>query len=176
MINTHQLFIISAVDQEHGIGKNGDLAWHFSSDMKHFKEITTNTSDPQKQHMVIMGKTTWISIPEKYRPLPGRKNVVLDFDPSFTADGAETATSFDEAFALADDSIESIFIIGGASVYKQMIDDERVDGVYLTRIEDVFDCDVFFPHIPDTFRIKQKLGDAVEKETSLGFYLYKKTI
>lgn len=176
MINGHKLYIISAVDQKHGIGKNGDLAWHFSSDMKHFKEITTRTIDPEKQHMVVMGSTTWTSIPEKYRPLPDRKNVVLHFDKNFEAKGGEVATSFDEAFSLADDSIEDIFIIGGASVYKQMINDERVDGVYLTRIEHEFECDVFFPEIPFQFRIKQKIGDTVEKDISLGFYLYKKNI
>ena len=69
--------IIVAVDSKNGIGKKGNLPWSFSADMKRFKEITSTTKDKSKQNAVVMGRKTWNSIPEKFRPLPGRLNLVL---------------------------------------------------------------------------------------------------
>ena len=69
--------IIVAFDSKYGIGKNGELAWHLPSDLKHFKEITTAVSNPVKKNAVIMGRKTWDSLPQKFRPLGGRVNMIL---------------------------------------------------------------------------------------------------
>ena len=68
--------IVVAIDSQHGIGKNNDLPWHLPADLKHFKFITTNSA-VGKRNVVVMGRKTWDSIPEKFRPLPNRTNVVL---------------------------------------------------------------------------------------------------
>ena len=73
--------LIVAMDSQNGIGKNGQLPWHLPADLKHFKEITCTVRDPKKQNVVLMGRKTWDSIPEKFRPLPGRINVVLTRHP-----------------------------------------------------------------------------------------------
>lgn len=176
MINNHKLFIIAACDVKHGLGKNNDLPWRLKKEMQHFTRISSETDSPEKQNMVIMGQKTWESLPKKFRPLPNRKNVVLTFDTEYEAEGATVFNSIEDALHSVDDSIEHIFIAGGASIYKQTITLPEVDGVYLTRIHDDFDCDVFFPEIPDMFKIKQKLGDETENGTEFSFYLYRKSI
>lgn len=176
MINNKKIYIIAAVDQKNGLGKNGDLAWRLKKEMRHFTKTSTETLDPKKQNCVIMGQTTWESIPEKFRPLPGRKNIVLSLDESYSTDGAEVFNSIDASLESIDNSIETIFIIGGASIYRQTITHPLIDGVYLTRIEHDFQCDVFFPEIPENYRIKQKIGSETEKGINFTFYLYRKEL
>jgi len=72
-----KVYVIVAVDENNGIGKDGKLPWHFFSEMKYFKKTTLQTNDPNKKNMVIMGRNTWESIQPKYRPLKDRKNVIL---------------------------------------------------------------------------------------------------
>lgn len=175
MINNHNVYIISAVDNDMGIGRDGDLAWHFKKELAHFSETTKATSDPDKQNMIVMGRTTWESLPPKFRPLPGRVNVVLTRQAEYVTDGASVFFSLDDALAAADDTIENIFIAGGASVYKQAITHEAVDGIYLTRIRKSFDCDVHFPPVPeDVYSHVEPLGYDIEKDTKFDYYLFTK--
>jgi dihydrofolate reductase len=174
MINGHGVYIIVAADEKNGIGKNRDLPWRLKSEMAYFKQRSTATTDPEKQNLVIMGRTTWESIPEKYRPLPDRKNVVLTREADYPTPGGFAATSFDEAFALADDRIENIYVIGGASVYEQAVQRPELDGVYLTRIHGTFDCDTFFPEIRGQFPNEQKLGADREGDVEYDYLLYTK--
>ncbi len=127
--------IIAAVSKNGVIGKNGDIPWHYPEDLKHFKETTTG-------HPVIMGRKTFESLPEDYRPLPGRENIVL------TRSGVENdevteAGSLEEAYSKAAEESEEAFVIGGESVYRQSL--PEADRMILTRVHDEFDGDTYFP-------------------------------
>jgi len=144
--------IIAAVDKDNGLGKAGRLAWRLKGDLEHFKAITTRQTAPGKQNVVVMGSTTWNSLPAGFRPLPGRLNVVLNHHGNFLLPGGVLlATSFDEVFnKLAERrDVGDIFIIGGASVYGEAIKDPACSYIYLTRLDQSFGCDVFFPAVDE---------------------------
>lgn len=175
MIGTHKVYIIAGVDEEFGLGKQGDLAWKLQKDMDHFKTVTTNVEETTATNAVIMGRTTWESLPASVQPLPDRFNIVLTTDVNFQPKGAEVARTIDDALDAADlDEIETIFIIGGAKVYEEAINHEAVDGIYLTHISGTHDCDVFFPAIPEQFSEVETLGHEEEGDTELEFSLYRK--
>ncbi|HPX35265.1 MAG TPA: dihydrofolate reductase [Mycobacterium sp.] len=87
------------------IGRDGAIPWQLPEDMARFKELTMG-------HTVLMGRRTWESLPARFRPLPGRRNVVLTRNPHYEADGAEVITSLDEALSLPD-----LWVIGGSEIY-----------------------------------------------------------
>lgn len=127
--------IIVAFDDEKAIGKNGEIPWHHSEDLKHFREKTTG-------HCVLMGRKTYESLPEDFRPLPDRENIVLtrsDFRPK--DESVKVANSLEEAYSKAD--CEKFFIAGGASIYDQTLDD--ADKMIVTEIPGTHDGDTFFP-------------------------------
>ncbi len=167
-----KIYIIVATDENLGIGKNGKMPWNLKDELKYFQKVTTKTTNSDKQNMVIMGRTTWESIPEQHRPLKNRKNVVLTRNTNFKVDGANVINSMDDAIASADDTIENIFIIGGASVYKQAIDSIDLDGIYLTQIHKEYECDTFFPEIPNNFKKPISLGGVEEDEVSYEYLFY----
>lgn len=168
----HGVYIVVAADEQNGIGRKRDLPWRLKNEMAYFRDRTTQTKDPTKQNLVIMGRTTWESIPEKYRPLPGRKNVVLTREADYQAPGAVAVTSLDQAFACADDTIEQVYVIGGASVYEQAVARPELDGIYLTRVHGTFDCDTFFPAFVEHFPNQERLGSDNDGEISYDYLLY----
>jgi dihydrofolate reductase len=133
--------MIAAIGNNFELGKNNRLLCHLPADLKRFKEITSGFS-------VIMGDRTWESLPVK--PLPNRRNIVItlnkdtDFIAANSKQQAEVVHSVDDAVALVK-SEEKAFIIGGATIYRLFID--RIDTLYLTRIDANFDADVFFPNL-----------------------------
>ncbi|MFZ4563481.1 MAG: dihydrofolate reductase [Bacteroidales bacterium] len=127
--------IIVAIAENRGIGKNNDLLWHISEDLKRFKRITNG-------HPVIMGKRTFESLPR--RPLPNRRNIVITDIPDEQIEGCEMAYSIEDAVAKCNPDEEN-FVIGGASVYRQFL--PIANRLYLTRVHKSFDADVFFPEI-----------------------------
>ncbi len=167
-----KVYQIVAVDKAMGIGKDGELPWRIKKEIQYFKEVTTKTHDSQKQNMVIMGRTTWESIPEKFRPLPGRMNVILTSQEDFQAPGAKVAHSLNDAIELADEAIETIFLIGGARVFKESL--ESCDGLYVTKIHKVYECDTFFPQIPENFN-QQHIGQDTENDVDFDYYLYERS-
>ena len=136
--------LIAAVDKKYGLGANGKLLAMVPEDMKRFKEKTLN-------QIVIMGKTTWLSLPlretidslEKTHALKGRKNVVLSFNKQYFH-GAYNLNSVEEVLQLA--KTKDIFIIGGASIYEQFY--QYADVIELTVFNTIFEeADIFFPQI-----------------------------
>lgn len=132
--------IIAAVAADRGIGRNGDLAFHISADLRRFKTLTTG-------HTVIMGRKTFESLPKG--ALPNRRNIVVTRNSAAAFQGAETATSVEAALAMARKAGETeTFIIGGAQIYAAAL--PIADRLALTLIEaPAQNADVFFPEIPD---------------------------
>ena len=124
--------IIAAMDKNRVIGKGNTIPWHLPADFAHFKETTAG-------HPVIMGLNTYKSIG---RPLPQRTNIVLSKDDE-EIEGCLMAHSLEEAFDLAKENSENIFVIGGASVYEQTL--PFADTLNLTLIDAEVDGDIFFP-------------------------------
>lgn len=135
--------MIAAHDEQQGIGRDNDLPWQLSVDLKMFKDITTDVSSKVGTNVVVMGRKTWDSIPEKYRPLPNRINVVLSSKdlPGLPKDVIQVK-SFDEALQVAG---VTTFVIGGASLYEQGLEHPNCKGIYVTEVKDIFDCDTYLP-------------------------------
>lgn len=129
--------LIAAVAQNRAIGKDNQLLWHLPEDMRYFRETTRGKT-------VIMGRKTWESLPEKFRPLPGRRNIVVTRDRNFVAKGATLTHSLEEAVALAGEADEA-FVIGGAELYRQAL--PLAQRLYLTEVAQAYEGDVFFPEI-----------------------------
>ena len=146
--------IILAIDNKWGIGKWGKLPWKLSQDMQYFKEMTSITLSSKKKNVVLMGRKTWESIPEKYRPLPWRENVILTRDPNFTAPVPiyHSLKEAIETLSLRED-IETIFIIWGATIYNEAVSWDIGDKIYLTKVLWDFDCDAFFTGVPGNYRL-----------------------
>ncbi|MBF9308793.1 diadenosine tetraphosphatase [Bifidobacteriaceae bacterium NR044] len=144
------------------MGVNGGMPWRLSPDLRHFKAMTIGCP-------VIMGRGTWDSMPPKFRPLPGRENIVVTHNPDFVADGARTFTSIDAALDYAREWLENkesesqdspkdspqdspqdgpaIWVIGGAAILREMLANYHADAAYVTQIEAKVAADTFAPNI-----------------------------
>ena len=156
------LSIIAAVARNGVIGKDNQLLWHLPEDMRHFRETTRGKP-------VIMGRKTWESLPDAFRPLPGRNNIVVSRNPAyqparamlastlndailkagdaeevFVIGGATLASTLDDAILKAGNA-EEVFVIGGAELYRQAL--PIADRLYLTEIDQDFEGDASFPDI-----------------------------
>jgi dihydrofolate reductase len=131
--------IIAAVSENNVIGRNNALPWHLPADLNYFKEKTMG-------HCVIMGRKNFDSIPDKYRPFGGRTNIVVTNQKEFHAEGVMVVHSIPEAIEIAKAKKENeCFIIGGGEIFRQCI--HLCDKIYLTRIHQKIDGDVFFPEL-----------------------------
>ncbi|RAP36837.1 dihydrofolate reductase [Candidatus Marinamargulisbacteria bacterium SCGC AAA071-K20] len=166
---TKSFSIVVAHDKNQGIGINNQLPWHLPTDMAYFKKLTT-AAQKGKRNAVIMGRKTWESIPEKYRPLEGRFNIILTRNPKYkNSESTCKASSLEEALTFCDDSIESIFIIGGALLYKEAIVHANCLTLHVTQIDKEYNCDAFFPDYPSQFTQTQKSDTKTEKLTRFSF-------
>lgn len=170
--------LIVAVDQEYGIGLNGDLPWHIPGDLKYFSQITSQTEDPNKQNAVIMGRVTWESIPSNHRPLKDRKNIILTRDSEYqNPENTELSNTLEEAInkAASNPEIESIFVIGGGRVFHEAILKPECKKIYLTEIQKDFTCDTFFPKIYDNeFKLISDSETQAEKDIKYSFKVYER--
>ena len=147
--------LIAALASNRAIGKDNALLWQLPEDLRHFRETTRGKP-------VIMGRKTWESLPDPFRPLPGRHNIVVSHDPAYQASGATLAGSLDDALrqAAAQTNAEEVFVIGGEQLYRQAL--PLADRLYLTEIEQNFAGDVFFPDVQphDWEEISRQPGQA----------------
>lgn len=153
--------IIAALARNNVIGKQGKLPWVLPEDLKRFKALTTG-------HIVIMGRKTWESIPEKFRPLPGRTNVVISHQADYSVPpGVFMFSSIEDAFGAQIPCPQPTthctrFIIGGGEIYRQAID--RADALEITHVDQIIGGDVFFP------KIDPAIWREVAREPHEGFY------
>lgn len=157
------LSLVAAVARGGVIGRGGTIPWRLPEDMAHFRAVTMG-------HPVVMGRRTWDSLPERFRPLPGRRNIVVTRNPTWQADGAERAGSVDEALLLVEDDAQ-VFVIGGAEVYAAAL--PLADELVLTEIDLQVEGDVFFPPWDrDAFTEVERRPGVSRDGTPLAFVTY----
>lgn len=158
--------LIVAADEKNGIGRDNQLLCHLPADLRFFKQTTTG-------HHILMGRKTFDSIG---KPLPNRVNIIVSGNSNLKTEGCVVVSSIEEAIELAQSNKEDeLFIIGGATIYKQAIN--RANRIYLTRIHSSFDADVFFPVLDNSWRlIKEENHLADEKNKyNYSFNLYERS-
>lgn len=157
--------IIVAIASNNAIGKNNDLLWHISADLKRFKKLTEG-------HYIIMGKRTYYSLPK--RPLPNRTSMIITDIEGEEIDGCLMAYSIEDAIEKMDKEEEN-FIIGGGSIYKQFM--PYANKLYITRVHKDFDADTFFPEIPSyewTIVHKEDVLDDQQNDFAYTFEVYER--
>jgi dihydrofolate reductase len=126
------------------IGRDGNLPWQLPEDLAHFRALTAGAT-------VIMGRRTWQSLPERFRPLPGRRNIVISSDPA-CAEGAAVVRSLTAALAAADGADAATWVIGGGAVYRTAL--PHATRAVITEIDAVIDGDTFAPELGGGWRLE----------------------
>ena len=171
--------LIAAVDQKFGIGKDKGLPWKIKAEMDYFKKITTQD---RYGNICIMGRNTWESIPEKYRPLQNRINIIIssqlntyDLEEKYTQ--TTVVKDLSAALTLCNTYYNTykIWIIGGENLYKESINHPQCKYIYLTKIYNKYECDKFFPTIHPKFKILTISKFNSENGIYFRFYVYKNT-
>lgn len=165
--------IVSFTRDTQVIGDNNKLPWHIPSDLKFFKNITTGNGN----NAVIMGYNTWISLPDKYRPLPNRMNVVITSKHAHMIENAIIVRpNLTEALTICQ-HCENIFVIGGAQLYSEAIKNSHCRKVYVTEIENSdIKGDVYFPVIcKDTYQLTHESKIQYENKIYFRFKTYERT-
>ena len=162
--------LIVAMDQQRGIGRNNDLMWHLPDDMQFFKQTTQG-------HIVIMGRKNYDSIPERFRPLPGRENVVLTRNAAFHADGCKVFNDLKACLEFyANETERTVFIIGGGEIYRLAMNANIIDVMYITRVDKNYDADTFFPEFDEQFwEVEKVLEHSTDEKHDAGFRVLKYT-
>jgi dihydrofolate reductase len=134
-----RVVLVAALGRGREIGRDNGLLWHLPEDMAHFKALTQGQP-------VLMGRKTWDSLPERFRPLPGRRNIVLSRQPGLMLNGAEVFTDLQSAL-LACAGLPQVCVIGGAQIYTEAM--AHADVLELTEVDaDFADADSWFPAVP----------------------------
>ena len=142
----HNITIIVAMDRNRAIGKEGKIPWHLPADIKHFVDTTTGK-------VVVMGRKTYDSIPEKFKPLPNRINIVLTRDLNFTAFECRVMHSVDEIlrFVVGHET----FIIGGREIYELFL--PHTQKIVITHVDTTVVGDTFFPTVVENWTFGRQL-------------------
>ncbi len=167
-----KISIIVAIAKNNAIGKDNQLLWHLPADMKYFKEKTTG-------HCILTGRKNYDSIPEKFRPLPNRTNIVVTRDANYNAPGAHVVSGIEQGIELAKSLNETeLFIIGGGQIYMECMVKNLVTQLYITHVDMMPDsADTFFPAVnPHKWhKTTSELCSADEKNPfNYEFAVYKK--
>lgn len=147
------------------IGRDNQLPWHLPEDLAHFKRTTLGCP-------VIMGRKTWDSLPPKFRPLPGRLNIVVTRDPAFAADGAAVAHSLEDARDLCPAG-STAWVIGGAQIYAQAL--PLASEVVVTEIAQDFEGDAFAPVLGSDWREVARDAQVGAGGLPFAFVTYRRT-
>ncbi|MGB2712422.1 MAG: dihydrofolate reductase [Conexibacter sp.] len=157
------LAIVVAHSRNRVIGHRGALPWHLPSDLRRFRALTTG-------HAVVMGRKTFESLPDAFRPLPGRRNVVLSGNPAFRPPGAEVYADLQAALAACDGDC---FVIGGGSLYAQAL--PLAERIYATHIDAEPPGDTFFPALPAAeWRCVERTEPLAENDLTFDFRTYER--
>jgi len=130
--------LIAAIAKNNALGKDNDLIWHLPADLKRFKQITSG-------HHILMGRNTFESIG---KPLPNRTSIIITRNNDYFKDGCLIANTIEHAIELTKGN--NAFIIGGAQIYKQALEQDLVDRLDITIVHHNFEADAFFPEIDKT--------------------------
>ena len=162
-----RIILIAAVARNGVIGHNNQLLWHLPADLAHFKATTQGAA-------VLMGRKTWDSLPPRFRPLPGRRNLVLTHQAHWSAPGAETAPSLDAALARLVNE-PRVFVIGGEQIYQAAL--PVADELILTELDRDYAGDAHFPQWnPAEFIRSQPLPSVAAhgEQPGYGFVTYQR--
>jgi dihydrofolate reductase len=170
--------IVVAADLDDGIGVAGAIPWRLPSDLAHLKRITSDASVAGARNAVIMGRVTWDTIPDRFRPLPRRLNVVVSTQPHLALpDGVLLAPGLEPALVASAEAagVERIFVLGGGKIYRQALELPGCRRIYMTRVLARHTCDAFFPPMPSTFRRDQLLSEGADGGVAYRIELWNRT-
>jgi dihydrofolate reductase len=160
-----KISLVAAVARNGAIGKDNDLLWQEPLDQRHFRALTMG-------HPVVMGRKTWDSLPARFRPLPGRQNVVVTRNPEKQFAGAQRAASLAAALEALNGTAQ-VFVIGGAQLYAQAL--PHADEMVLTEIDADLAGDVFFPAWrADEWTISHREAHRTADGTAFAFATYRR--
>jgi dihydrofolate reductase len=155
-----EIVLVAAVAANGVIGRGNELVFRHPADAKHFRETTMGAP-------VIMGRKTWESLPARFRPLPGRRNLVVTRQAGYAAEGAETASSLEAALALAAGA-PRVFVIGGGELYAQAL--PQAHELVLTEVQAALDGDVRFPPVDPSHWVEvQRVPPALDAPATPAF-------
>jgi dihydrofolate reductase len=160
-----KLHLIYARARNGTIGKDNQMPWHLPEDLAHFKRVTLGQP-------VIMGRKTWDSLPARFRPLPGRLNIVITRQSEWQADGALRAASIEEAIYLSGDAPHA-WIMGGAEIYRQA--EPLASSAVVTEIDHDYEGDAFAPHLGTDWREVQREAHITASGMGYAFVTYQNT-
>jgi dihydrofolate reductase len=164
-----KISLIAAIGRNREIGKDNDLMWNLPDDMRFFRDTTLH-------HHIIMGRKNYDSIPEKYRPLKDRTNLILSRNADFIAPNCVVFQTIEQAFAYSVEAGETeLFVIGGAQVYDLALQTGKVDRMYLTFVDADFEsADTFFPAFNTSDWTRTELNKKeVDDRHKFGFTIYR---
>jgi dihydrofolate reductase len=152
-----EIVLVVAIADNGVIGKDGKIPWHISEDLKRFKALTMG-------HTVVMGRKTWDSLPPRFRPLPGRRNIVVTRQDDWKAEGAWRVGSLQEALALCEESqVPDVWIIGGAQIYAEA--EPLAQQVVVTELAHDYEGDAHAPELsPSAWRETKRESHVSAKE------------
>jgi dihydrofolate reductase len=141
--------------------------WHLPADINFFKDTTKN-------QIVVMGRKNYDSIPEKYRPLPNRLNVILTRNKDFKADNCLVFNTLEDCLTHFEQENErKVFIIGGGEIYKMALDSNRLNEMFITYVDGVFDADTFFPEFDEQEWKSALIGaQEIDEQHAFSFKIY----
>ena len=147
------------------IGLNNNMPWHLPEDLAHFRQLTSG-------HPVVMGRKTWDSLPERFRPLPGRTNIVVTRNADWSAEGVVRASSLEEALHIGTQHGQTVWVMGGAQIYAQAL--PLADVVEVTLIHQDFEGDAYAPTLGAEWQVAHREDHVSAKGLPFSFVRYER--